>query len=191
MRKLHNKLLTPCRILKGLLLALSYALPQVAFAETFYEVGVGLFQNDLEISPRNAPQVWEDDSQLLNLSLAAYRKASEKLSLGAVVEVNSPQGRDDELPGSGRILSFRPVNLHYQPNKRFAAELYGGIAQYDWLKRANGYCFGVNARYHFGTEARLGLALDLKYYMELAYDSSQGDDFVNGMNPGLKLFYRF
>ena len=162
-----------------------------AWSASYFELGVGTHIYDLKISPRNSPDSWVDDSQSLNLSIAAYRKSTERSAWGSVIEINSPTGRDSSLPGSGQILSFRPVNYQFTFQRNFLVELYGGIAQYDWIKTANGYCFGLGLRYQFGPRARWSLAFDGKYYMELAYDSSQGDDFVNGFNPGAKLFYRF
>ncbi|VUD56452.1 hypothetical protein TDB9533_02107 [Thalassocella blandensis] len=180
-----------CSVVKAAFVTVSLLVAGGVSAASFFEVGVGAHSYDLEISPRNAPIVWVDDSQALNLSIAAYRKSSEKTAWGAAIEISSPQGRDEELPGSGRILSFRPVNFQLLVSQHFTAEFYAGVAQYDWLKKANGYIFGTSLRYQFGENSRMGLALDGKYYMELAYDSGQGDDFVNGFNPGVKFFYRF
>ncbi len=159
-------------------------------AETTFELAGGLGQYALDIDSKRGLQV-EDDSDAFNFSVAAYRSSTATTSWGAVFEVSTPSGRDDDsLPGSGRMLGFRFADYLSQINENSAYEVYMGFAQFDWLKKANGYYFGANYRYDlFGEKS--GLMLDAKYYQDLAYDSATGDDIVDGFQTSLKFYYQF
>ena len=157
-------------------------------AETFYELAAGGSKFALDIT-RKRGETFADDSQALNVSLGAYRRSSVKSAWGGVIEFSKPIDRDD-LFGNGQILGFRPLNYLRQLNKHTSIEFYAGAAQYDWRKTANGYYFGTSARYTF-SESNFAIGLDVKYYQDLAFDSAEGDDIVDGYNTGLKVFYRF
>ena len=158
-------------------------------AETTFELAGGLGQYALDIDSKRGIQV-EDDSDAFNFSVAAYRTSTETTSWGAVFEVSTPSGRNDALPGSGRILGFRFADYLSQINENSAYEVYMGFAQFDWLKKANGYYLGANYRYNlFGEKS--GLMIDAKYYQDLAYDSPTGDDIVDGFQTTLKFYYQF
>lgn len=160
-----------------------------AFAETSYEVTVGISQFALDVDQKFGTQV-EDDSSAASFSFAAYRESTENSAWGAVLEYSLPVGRDKNLPGNGHIVSFRPVNYLFHIDNKSSIEPYAGLAQYNWIKKANGYVFGFAYRYKlFGESA--GLMADFKYYQDLAYDSPQGDDIVDGFNSSLKFFYHF
>jgi hypothetical protein len=160
-----------------------------ALSETTLELTGGLGQYALDIDSKRGIQV-EDDSDAFNFSVAAYRTSTATTSWGAVFEVSIPSGRDDALPGSGRMLGFRFADYLSKINDNSAYELYAGFAQFDWLKKANGYYFGANYRYDlFGEKS--GLMLDAKYYQDLAYDSPTGDDIVDGFQTSLKFYYQF
>lgn len=159
-------------------------------AETFYEVGAGVGRYDLDITTRlQGDEDFFDESTVINLSLAAYRQFGDRAAFGAVVEYNIPSGRD-ELAGTGEVLGFRPVNVLVYISKSTSVEFYGGAAQYDWRKTANGYYVGSNIRYDFA-DTGFGAAFDLKYYWDLNVDSAANDDIIVGFYPLLKLFYRF
>ncbi len=158
-------------------------------AETTFELAGGFGQYALDVDSKRGVQI-EDDSDALNFSVAAYRSSTAATSWGAVIEVSTPSSRDDALPGSGRMLGFRFADYLSQINENSAYELYFGFAQFDWLKKANGYYLGANYRYDvFGEKS--GLMLDAKYYQDLAYDSPTGDDIVDGFQTTLKLYYQF
>ncbi len=177
------------RVLKHAVVFIFAGLPAGAWCETFYELAVGASRYSLSIT-RKRGEDFKDESDALNISLGAYRSASEKSAWGAVIEYIRPVGREDELPGDGSILGFRPLNYLRYVGGNTNVELYAGAAQYEWRKTANGYYFGTSIRYEM-LDNRLGLGLDVKYYQDLAFDSPEGDDIVDGFNPGLKLFYRF
>lgn len=158
-------------------------------AETTFELAGGLGQYALDIDSKRGIQI-EDDSDAFNFSVAAYRTSTATTSWGAVFEVSTPSGRDDSLPGSGRMLGFRFADYLSQINENSAYEVYFGFAQFDWLKKANGYYLGANYRYDlFGEKS--GLMLDTKYYQDLAYDSPTGDDIVDGFQTTLKFYFQF
>ncbi len=158
-------------------------------ADTYFEVGVGASQHNLSITRKRAED-FKDESAAVNLSFAAYRESSLNSYWGAVIELVEPQGRDGAHPGSGRLLGFRPINYLRFINDYLSFELYAGAAQYDWRQTANGYYFGTSVRYNF-KNSHWSVAFDSKYYQDLAFDSPAGDDIVDGLNPGLKVFYRF
>ncbi|WP_158658069.1 hypothetical protein [Agarilytica rhodophyticola] len=160
----------------------------VVRAETFYEASVGVSRMALDITQKRGP-AFEDNSNAINIAIGAYRQSNEKSAWGGVVEYIGPIGRDD-LPGSGRLIGFRPLNYLRNMGRNISYELYAGAAQYDWRKAANGYYGGFNLRYEI-FDNRLGLAVDVKYFQDLAFDSPQGDDIVDGFNTGIKLIYRF
>jgi hypothetical protein len=158
-------------------------------AETTFELTGGFGQYALDVDSKRGLQV-EDESNAFNISVAAYRSSTATTSWGAVFEVSAPSGRDTSLPGSGRMLGFRFADYLSQINENSAYEIYAGFAQFDWLKKANGYYLGANYRYDlFGEKS--GLMLDAKYYQDLAYDSPTGDDIVDGFQTTLKYYYQF
>lgn len=157
-------------------------------AETFYEISAGGSELALDIT-RKRGEDFADDGSALNLAIGAYRQSSSKTAWGAVIELTSPIGREDDLPGNGRILGLRPLNFFWYVGNKLSIEAYAGAAQYEWRKTANGYYFGTSIRYEW--RSTVGLGLDLKYYQDLAFDSPEGDDIVDGFNTGVKLFYRF
>jgi len=160
-----------------------------SYADTLFEVTGGVSRFALDVDSKRGTQI-EDDSNATSFSIAAYRSSTSTTSWGAVFEVTSALGRDEELPGSGRMLGFRFADYLVKINDDSAYELYAGFAQFDWLKKANGYYFGANYRYDlFGEKS--GLMLDTKYYQDLAYDSPTGDDIVDGFQTSLKFYYQF
>ncbi len=159
------------------------------YAETTFELAGGLGQYALDVDSKRGTQV-EDDSDAFNFSVAAYRTSTATTSWGAVFELSTPSGRNDALPGSGRMIGFRFADYLSQINENSAYEVYMGFAQFDWLKKANGYYLGANYRYNlFGKKS--GLMIDAKYYQDLAYDSPTGDDIVDGFQTTLKFYYQF
>lgn len=158
-------------------------------AETNFELTAGAGQFALDVDSKRGTQI-EDDSTAANFSIGAYRKSDTESSWGAVVEISNPLGREEELPGSGRMIGVRFADYLKKINNTSSYELYFGFAQFDWLKKANGYYFGANYRYDlFGENS--GLMIDAKYYQDLAYDSSTGDDIVDGFQSSLKFYYQF
>ena len=160
------------------------------FAETFYEVSATGGQRQLDVFRKQAPQV-EDDANFLGLAVAAYRKLNEKSAWGGVIEIILPLDREVDV-GSGKIIGFRPVNYLRTWTDSFSSELYFGAAQYSWINNASGYYLGTNVRYSFAGARRYALALDYKYYQDLAHDGGPGgDQIVDGPSVGLSFFYRF
>ncbi len=162
-----------------------------SLAETFYEVSIGAGQLALDIDQKRGAGQIEDDSSVASFAIAAYRHSSSKTAWGAVIEYSLPISREDDLPGSGRIVGFRPLNYLRNISDNASLEVYAGAAQYQWRQTANGYLFGLAYRYNlFGQKA--GLVADFKYYQDLSYDFESGSDIiVDGFNSNLKLFYRF
>ncbi len=160
-----------------------------ASAEVFYEVTAGASKLALDIEQRLGTQT-EDDSTALNFSIAAYRNSTETSYWGAVIEVSSAISRDDDLPGSGRIIGFRFADYLKKVGEHSAFEVYAGFAQFDFIEKANGYYFGANYRYDVFSKGS-GLLLETKYYQDLSYDSPQGDDIVDGFQTSLKYYYQF
>jgi len=162
---------------------------QYSWSETFYELSVGAGKHLLSVTRKRGEDV-KDESQVINFSFGAYRSASEKSAWGGVIEYIMPVGREGGLPGGGEILAFRPLNYLRYIGTNASIELYAGAAQYEWSKTTNGYYFGTSIRYEL-LDHRLGIGVDIKYYQDLAVDSPEGDDIVDGFNPSVKLFHRF
>ncbi|MBV1911573.1 MAG: hypothetical protein KUG78_19940 [Kangiellaceae bacterium] len=174
--------------MKKLVLLSALLIPSIQ-ADTLFEVTAGAGQYSLDVDSKRGTQL-EDDSTATNFSIGAYRSTTANSSWGAVLEVSSAISREDDLPGSGRMIGFRFADYLSQINDSSSYELYAGFAQFDWLKKANGYYFGANYRYNlFGEHS--GLMIDGKYYQDLAYDSPTGDDIVDGFQTSVKFYYRF
>ncbi len=158
-------------------------------ADTFYEVSTGIGQLAIDVDQKRGQQI-EDNSKVANLGFGAYRMTSPNSAWGTALELAVPIGRDEALPGSGKIIALRVADYWYRFNDSNSIEVYAGFAQFDWKKKANGYYTGANYRYNvFGKNA--GLMLEAKYYQDLAYDSPEGDDVVDGFNTSIKLFLQF
>ncbi len=160
-----------------------------AQAETFYEASVGVSRYALDIVSKRGP-TFEDTSTGVIGTIAAYRQTSPRSAWGAAIEYTSPIGREDDLLGSGKILGFRVLNYLRDVGGGTSVELYAGAAQFDWERTANGYLLGLAVRYNLYKD-KAGLTLDSKYYQDLAYDSDNGDEIVDGYHSSLKFFYRF
>jgi len=106
------------------------------------------------------------------------------------LEYSLPIGRDSALPGSGQLIGFRPINYLVKYGEKSAIEYYAGVGQFDWRKTANGYYFGFNYRYNIFSD-NSGIMADFKYYQDLAFDSAEGDDIVDGFNSSFKFYYTF
>ena len=158
-------------------------------AEIKIELTGGAGRYALDVDRKFAPQI-EDDSTVANFSVGVYKSSAVDASWGAVIEYSLPIGRDSDLPGNGRLLGFRPVNYLVRYSKEISVEYYAGIGQFDWTKTANGYYFGFNVRYDIFAE-NAGIMTDFKYYQDLAFDSAEGDDIVDGFNSSLKFYYNF
>ncbi|MFL0801930.1 MAG: hypothetical protein K6L80_15890 [Agarilytica sp.] len=160
------------------------------FSESFYEFSFGGSKLALDIDQKRSVQR-EDNSTAATFSLGAYRHASTKSALGAVIEYTLPVRREEILPGSGRLVGFRVLNYLRYIGDEASVEAYAGAAQYQWHKTANGYLLGVSYK-HGLLGQNIGLIADFKYYQDLAYDFDGGNDIiVDGFNSSLKLFYRF
>lgn len=159
-----------------------------AAAETFYEVSAGVGQFALDITRKRA-EAFADDSDSITVAIGAYRRSSDVSAWGAVVELIEPMGRDDNLWGSGRVMGFRPLNFRHYIYDQVSFDVYAGAARYAWRKTANGFYFGASIDYEW--QGGFGLGLDAKYFQDLAHDSEDGDDIVDGFNTHLTLFYRF
>lgn len=179
------------KVLKSLCIStLIICLAGTAVAETFYEFSLGGGQLALDVDQKRGGLQIEDNSTTTSFALGAYRHSSNKSAWGAVIEYTLPISRDEDLPGSGRIVGFRAINYLRYIGENASLEAYAGAAQYEWRETANGYLFGLAYHYNlFGQKA--GLLADFKYYQDLSFDSAEGDDIVDGFNSSLKLFYRF
>ncbi len=181
---------TYCWNLSICLLALALgSVSRDAQSESFVEMSLGATEHALDIV-RKRGEDFADDTSAVSVAIGAYRQTSEKSAWGAVFEVSSAVGRDDDLPGSGRIVGLRPVNYLRHIGANVSYELYAGAAQYEWRKTANGLYFGGNLRYDF-LDRKLALAVDVKYYQDLSFDSPEGDDIVDGFGSGVRAIYRF
>ncbi len=163
--------------------------PLSSQAETFYEVSSGLTKMSFDINNRGIGSKFVDESEAVNFSVGAYRHSSDNTAWGVVIEVTSPVSRDDDLPGSGRILGFRPINFLWHAENNLSVELFAGAAQYEWRKRANGIYLGAGMRYEW--TSNWSMAVEARYYQDLAFDASGDSDIVDGFNTAIKLFYRF
>jgi hypothetical protein len=158
-------------------------------AETIYELTGGVSQLFLDVDQKRGLQI-EDDSSTADFSLGAYRSSSDSSWWGAVIEISSAIQREEQLPGSGRLIGFRFADYLKVLNDQSSFEAFAGFAQFDWKKRATGYYFGTNFRYELFGKGH-GLMVETKYYQDLAYDSSEGDDIVDGFQSSFKFYYRF
>lgn len=164
--------------------------PLASYGETFFEASTSIGERQLDIFRKEADND-ADDSKFIGFSLAAYRKISGRAALGGVIETMLPVNRDNDI-GSGKIIGVRPIDFLYSWNPKFDTEIFVGIAQYDWIKNATGLYFGCNARYRLGQSKKLAIALEYKYFQDLAHDSGPGgDQIVDGPSLGLNLSYRF
>lgn len=161
----------------------------LAFAESFFELSTGVSKLALDVDQKRGTQI-EDNSTAINLSIGAYRASTESSYWGAVIEISSAINRDGNLPGNGRLIGFRFADYLRKINDNSSVELYAGFAQFNWKKKANGYYFGTSYRYDLFSKGS-GLMFDAKYYQDLAYDSPQGDDIVDGFQISLKFYYQF
>jgi hypothetical protein len=160
------------------------------FAETFFEISASVGQRQLDIFRKLAPQV-EDDANFMGLAIAAYRKTGDKSAWGGVIETLQPLSRDI-TSGSGKIIGIRPVNYWYAWTDSFSTEIYFGAAQYSWLENASGYYWGSNIRYSLNNTQRYVIALDYKYFQDLAHDGGPGgDQIVDGPSLAMNFHYRF
>lgn len=165
-----------------------------ATAESFFEVAVGPSRLALDIF-RKRLENFADDSNAMNMSVAAYRHASDTSAWGAVIDYTVPIGRDSSLPGDGTMLTFRPLNYLRYVGWNTSVELYAGAAQYEWRRTANGYVFGTSIRYEFES-SNLSVGFDAKYFQDLSHDATgengdSEDNIVDGFNTGVRLYYRF
>jgi hypothetical protein len=166
-----------------------YVMPLPLLA-TEIEMAMTAGNQQIEVFRKHAPREFAHTS-FVGASIGAYRALSDKASLGAVIELTEPTGRDNTI-GSGRIIALRPVNYLYAWSPRVATEAYFGMAQYDWISKASGYYFGANARYSLSNNGQFSLLIDAKYYSDLAHDGGPGgDQIVGGASLGLGFLYRF
>ncbi|HEY7771814.1 MAG TPA: hypothetical protein VIC26_01425 [Marinagarivorans sp.] len=164
----------------------------ISAADTFFEASISAGERQLDVFRKRAPQI-EDDAIFIGVAVAAYRTLSAKAAWGGVIETLQPIGRDKDIEnGDGTLLGFRPINYLYRWDNNLATELFFGAAQYDWIKKASGYYLGGNARYYFGERKRYAVALEYRYFQDLAHDGGPGgDQIVDGPGVGLLLYYRF
>lgn len=155
-----------------------------AAAELRIYVAAG--ERQLDIFRKELPQQ-EDDAHYIGFGLGAYRAISPRWSAGAAVEILNPISRDQEI-GSGRILGFRPVNLATQFGS-LRAEAYGGVAQYDWVKKAAGYYLGLNLATAIA-DSDFAIGIDYKYFQDLAHDAPEAENIVDGPALSLQLSYK-
>lgn len=155
-----------------------------ATAELRLSVAAG--ERQLDIFRKEFPQQ-ADDAKYAGIAIGAYRELSERWAAGAVIEGLYAIAREQDI-GSGRILGFRPVNLVTNAGW-FRTEFYGGVAQYDWVKKAGGYYLGLNASVPIAS-SDFAIGLDYKYFQDLAHDSFGGDHIVDGPALSLSLSYR-
>ncbi|MBM7071551.1 hypothetical protein JQC92_05790 [Shewanella sp. 202IG2-18] len=162
-----------------------------AMAKTDIELSLSATQSSLKVGEKLGPEAKvNDDFKAINLGIGAYRWVTEDSAWGVVVEYAKPLDRDDAFPGSGTTIGIRPVNWRYQWTNNLSSELFLGAAKYSWKKAAIGYYTGAELSYAPRMSAfRLGL--QFKYYRDLAYDTSNGDLFVNGPSYGLVFGYKF
>ncbi len=160
-----------------------------SFGETFQEFSMGVSRYAIDVDQKEGIQRVDESSGAI-FTMGAYRHLSRKSAWGVAVEYTFPLSRDEDLPGSGRIVGFRALNYLRSLSSTTSVELYAGAAQYEWRQTANGYLFGLAYR-HALLGQNVGLVLDAKYYQDLAFDSGEGDDIVDGFHSSLKFFYRF
>ena len=162
-----------------------------ALAKTDIELSLAAVHSDLEIKEKRGPEpTYTDDSKALNLAIGAYKWVNDESAWGVVVEYSKPLDRDDALLGSGTTLAIRPVNWRYQWSHNISSELFLGAAKYNWKKAAIGYYTGAELSYA-PRKSNFRLGLQVKYFRDLSYDTSNGDLFVNGTNLGLIIGYNF
>lgn len=176
------------RMVLVFLFFMGFSLPSAA--ETFYEFSLGASRYALDVTQKRGT-AREDNSLGVIYTLGAYRHLSTKSAWGVAIEYNFPLSREEDLPGSGRIIGFRALNYLRSVGANSSVEAYAGAAQYEWSKTANGYLLGLAFRQALLGQ-NVGLVVDAKYYQDLAFDNpAVGDDIVDGYHTSLKLFYRF
>ena len=163
-------------------------------AESFFEVSAGPSRLALDIF-RKRLENFADDSNAMNVSVAAYRHSTDVSAWGVVIDYTVPIGRESSLPGDGTILTFRPLNYLRYVGWNTSVELYAGAAQYEWRRTANGYVFGTSIRYEFES-SNVSVGFDAKYFQDLSHDATREngdseDNIVDGFNTGVRLYYRF
>ena len=164
-------------------------LTHTAWADSHIETFIAAQYLNL-INTQNRGLDTKDKHTSLGAGIGIYRASSDNTSYGFVVEISQPIARDD-LPGSGRIIGVRPINYLKKYSTRWSQEIYGGFAQYEWIKSAGGYYLGSNVRYQLSNTS-LSVAFDLKYYQDLNYDDPEFDDLIaQGFNSGITLIYNF
>lgn len=144
-------------------------------------------ERQLDIFRKEHPQQ-ADDATYAGITIGAYRELSERWAAGAVVEGLYAISREQEI-GSGRILGFRPVNLVTNIGW-LRTEVYGGVAQYDWLKKAGGYYLGLDLSLPIGS-SHFAMGIDYKYFQDLAHDAAGGDHIIDGPALALTASYKF
>ena len=159
-------------------------------AKTDIELSLSAAQVSFSVKEKGGGPTFKDNSKLINFGVGAYRKVTDESAWGVVVEYAKPLDRENELPGNGTILALRPVNWRYQWNHNTSSELFFGAAKYDWQKAAIGYYAGAELSYS-PRKSHLYLGVQLKYFHDLTYDTSQDDLFVNGSSFGVKVGYKF
>lgn len=144
-------------------------------------------ERQLDIFRKELPQQ-SDDANFVGIAAGAYRTLSNHWAVGAVVEGLYAISREQDT-GSGRILGFRPVNLVTNVGW-LRTEFYGGVAQYDWLKKAGGYYLGLDVSAPIAS-SDFALGLNYKYFQDLAHDAAGGDHIIDGPALSLTISYKF
>lgn len=162
-----------------------FAVSLNATAELRLSLAAG--ERQLDIFRKEHPQQ-TDDAMFVGLAVGAYRELGERWQAGAVIEGMYAISREQDI-GSGRILGFRPVNLVTNAGW-LRTEFYGGVAQYDWVKKAGGYYLGLNALAPIAS-SDFSVGLDYKYFQDLAHDAVGGDHIVDGPALSLSISYKF
>lgn len=156
-----------------------------SFAELRFGLAYG--ERQLDIFRKELPQI-EDDARYVGLEVGVYRAVNTRWSVGAVGELLYPLSRD-QAPGTGRIIGFRPVNLVRQFGP-LRAEAFGGVAQYDWVKKASGYYLGLDVSMPI-KNSPFAVGFGYKYFQDLAHDAYDGDHIVDGPAVAMKIDYKF
>lgn len=174
------------RVFIGLIILLFY---HSLGAETHFEMALGAHDINFHITRKRAEN-FRDHYQGYSLSASAFRKTSgSNMAWGASIEALRALDRNPLRYGSGHLIGLVPVNLLYQWTARISTEHFIGAAQYRYLKTADGLYFGTNLRFHL--KPSVLIALDVRYYNDLAFDDSFGDTIVGGPVLGIKTVYRF
>ncbi len=159
-------------------------------AKTDIEFSVSALEFNLTAKEKGGGPEYKDDSNAVNFSVGAYRNVTDESAWGVVAEYSNPLGRSNALAGNGSVLAIRPINWRYQWSYNLSSDLFFGAAKYDWEKAAIGYYAGAELSY---APRRTGLRLgvQIKYFHDLTYDTSNGDLFVNGASYGVVMGYKF